>query len=731
MPPASTEGARTIAVVDDEPHIRETVAFALRREGYDVVEHPDGLTAWNAFDRRLPDLVVLDILMPGMDGLELCRRLRAKSQALPIVFVTSKDDELDRVLGLELGADDYLCKPFSLRELVARVRVLLRRLALLESPPAKEDDDKILRRGALVLDLQRYSASWNGAPVQLTVTEFLLLKALAAPPGPRQDAAAAHGGGLRRGRVRQRAHDRQPHQEAAPEVSGPDARLRRDPDRPRTWLPIPRSRGRQRVRIFTGIRPRLLAFNLLLVFLPLFGFLYLDVYENRLLRAQERSMVQQARLLAAALSTATPADAQSAQNLIESLQGRLDARLRVVDSEGNLLADSSRISPPPDDSRAADDDATSGRKPTREKLLYRVGAWFYRIYARIFEPPTPTLESAEFYGAARRLDGPEIQAALDGKYGSATRVSASGQRSVTLYSAVPFRRDGRIAGAVLVSQSTYRILQDLYAVRLGLFKVILLSVVVAALLSFLVAATIARPLRHLRDEAEAILDHRGRLTGGFQGSRRPDQIGDLARALQELTRRLDARMKTLETFAADVSHELRNPLTSIRTAAEMAAEVDDPAERGRFRDIVQRDIARVERLLAGVRDIASIDARLDQEEKENVRLDGLLKEIVASFNVRERGRVRFRLETVAAGVTVRGSTDRVSQIVENLLDNAAGFSPDGGEVVIHLDRHDSTAIIRVCDQGPGIPIQHLGRVFERFFTYRPDTAGGPQRLRLP
>ena len=189
----------------------------------------------------------------------------------------------------------------------------------------------------------------------------------------------------------------------------------------------------------------------------------------------------------------------------------------------------------------------------------------------------------------------------------------------------PSAATAEIAGAVLVSQSTYRILQDLYAERLGLFKVVLLSVAVAGILSFVVAATIARPLRHLRDEAEAILDHRGRLTGGFQGSRRADQIGDLARALQELTRRLDARMKTLESFAADVSHELRNPLTSIRTAAEMAAEVDDPAERGRFRDIVQRDIARVERLLAGVRDIASIDARLDQEEKENVRLDGFSK----------------------------------------------------------------------------------------------------------
>ena len=474
------------------------------------------------------------------------------------------------------------------------------------------------------------------------------------------------------------------------------------------------------MRLFTGIRPRLLAFNLLLVFLPLFGFLSLDVYEHRLLRAQERSMVQQARLLAASLSTMPDYTPQSPEDLIASLQGRLDARLRVVDAEGNLLADSSRMrllgaldAPPPEP-----DEESSAKRPARASRLYRIGAWFYRIYARVFEPPAPSFESAEFYGAARKLDGPEIQAALDGRYGSATRVSAAGQRSVTLYSAIPFRRDGKIAGAVLVSQSTYRILQDLYAERLALFKVVLLTVIVAGLLSFLVAATIARPLRHLRDEAEAILDRRGRLTGGFEGSHRADQIGDLARALQELTRRLDARMKTLETFAADVSHELRNPLTSIRTAAEMAGEVEDPAERRRFLDIVQRDIARMENLLAGVRDIASIDARLDQEARENVPLDRLLAEIVDSFNVRERGRVRFRLESPATS-TVRGSTDRISRIFENLLDNAAGFSPDGSEVLVRLERRDSIAVVRVADHGPGIPAGHMDRIFERFFTYRP------------
>jgi two-component system, OmpR family, sensor histidine kinase ChvG len=476
------------------------------------------------------------------------------------------------------------------------------------------------------------------------------------------------------------------------------------------------------VRFLSRISFRLLAFNLLLVFLPVMGFLYLDVYERQLLRAQERSMVQQARLLAAALSAAASVDRESVQRLVAQLEGRLDARLRIVDAEGNVLADSSRLAPPQRAEPPVDDDATyeGGPRAGRDSVLYRIGAAFYRLYASVFVPPAPALESAEFYGSARRLDGPEIKAALDGRYGSTTRVSAAGQRSVTLYSAVPFRREGRVAGAVLVSQSTYRILQDLYAERLSLFKVILLSIAAAALLSALVSTTIARPLRRLRDEASAILDRRGRLRTGFRGSLRSDEIGDLARALQELTLRLEAHLKTLESFAADVSHELRNPLASIRGAAEMAAEVDDPAERRRFREIVQRDIARVERLLAEVRDIAAIDARLEQEENEPVPLERLLTEIVESFNVRERGRIRFRLEANARDVTVRGSPDRLSQIFENLLSNAASFTPEGSEVLVSLARRNATALIEIVDHGPGIPPQHLDRVFDRFFSYRPD-----------
>jgi two-component system response regulator ChvI len=179
----------TVALVDDEENIRETVGFALRREGYEVRTFADGAEAWAAFapggqadPAHLPDLAVLDILMPRMDGLELCRRLRAASETLPIVFLTSKDEELDRVLGLELGADDYLCKPFSMRELTARVKVLFRRLALLEAAGGGETEE-LLRIGDLELDLDRYQARWKGRALGLTVTEFLVLRALARRPG--------------------------------------------------------------------------------------------------------------------------------------------------------------------------------------------------------------------------------------------------------------------------------------------------------------------------------------------------------------------------------------------------------------------------------------------------------------------------------------------------------------------------------------------------------------------
>ncbi|UCF67878.1 MAG: response regulator transcription factor [Acidobacteriota bacterium] len=173
--------ARKILIVDDDPQIREIVRFALQREGFLTAEAGDGVEALRAFDEHGPDLVILDILMPELDGSEVCRALRAHSRA-PIIFLSSKDEEIDRILGLEIGGDDYVTKPFSPRELVARVRAVLRRLEPRDDGAVKASGKSLRHRG-LRLDLDRHRVFWNEQEIVLTVTEFGLLRTLLSYPG--------------------------------------------------------------------------------------------------------------------------------------------------------------------------------------------------------------------------------------------------------------------------------------------------------------------------------------------------------------------------------------------------------------------------------------------------------------------------------------------------------------------------------------------------------------------
>ncbi|HZN56118.1 MAG TPA: response regulator transcription factor [Candidatus Polarisedimenticolaceae bacterium] len=172
----------TILVVDDDPQIREVVRFAVGREGFRVSEAGNGRDAIAAFEREPADLIILDILMPEMDGTEVCRTIRRRSN-VPIIFLSSKDDEVDRILGLELGGDDYVTKPFSPRELIARVRAVLRRGAPASAAEAGEGGLGRIVHGRLTLDLDRYAASWSGREVVLTATEFGLIRTLASFPG--------------------------------------------------------------------------------------------------------------------------------------------------------------------------------------------------------------------------------------------------------------------------------------------------------------------------------------------------------------------------------------------------------------------------------------------------------------------------------------------------------------------------------------------------------------------
>ncbi|WP_431859846.1 response regulator transcription factor [Azospirillum sp.] len=175
--------AQTIALVDDDRNILTSVSMALEAEGFEVRTYTDGSEALRGITQRPPDLAVLDIKMPRMDGLELLQRLRQTTQ-LPVIFLTSKDDEVDELMGLRMGADDYIKKPFSQRLLIERIRALLRRESLARDKEAGvAEPGQVLTRGSMVLDGARHACTWRGQPIDLTVTEFLLVKALAQRPG--------------------------------------------------------------------------------------------------------------------------------------------------------------------------------------------------------------------------------------------------------------------------------------------------------------------------------------------------------------------------------------------------------------------------------------------------------------------------------------------------------------------------------------------------------------------
>ena len=186
---AETFNMQTIALVDDDRNILTSVSIALEAEGYKVETYTDGASALDGLMARPPNLAIFDIKMPRMDGMELLRRLRQKSD-LPVIFLTSKDEEIDELFGLKMGADDFITKPFSQRLLVERVKAILRRVASRESaatgtaPKAAQGDQaRTLERGQLSMDQERHTCTWKGEPVTLTVTEFLILHALAQRPG--------------------------------------------------------------------------------------------------------------------------------------------------------------------------------------------------------------------------------------------------------------------------------------------------------------------------------------------------------------------------------------------------------------------------------------------------------------------------------------------------------------------------------------------------------------------
>jgi two-component system sensor histidine kinase ChvG len=350
---------------------------------------------------------------------------------------------------------------------------------------------------------------------------------------------------------------------------------------------------------------------------------------------------------------------------------------------------------------------------------HRVEAWLRRLYDGIIGVrPFTAMEPYVEAGGNGRVYG-EVRRALEGVPASARRFDQ--QNKLVLSVAVPIERFRTIYGVLMVTTEGGDIDDILREERASLIGIALVAFLVMVISSFYLSSTIAQPVRALAAAADRV--RRGRMAREKipAMSERDDEIGDLASSLSAMTGALYARLDAIEQFAADVAHELKNPLTSLRSAVDMLKRAPDEATRARLMDIVASDVARINRLITDISDASRLDAELSREQLKPVDLVRLL-EIVVDV---------YRLVPLPRGVTltldldlprpalVLGQDERLGQVVRNLIDNAVSFSPDGGVVAITAVQRDHIVRVTVQDDGPGIPPENLETIFERFYTERP------------
>ncbi|HAK46027.1 MAG TPA: histidine kinase [Spirochaeta sp.] len=462
------------------------------------------------------------------------------------------------------------------------------------------------------------------------------------------------------------------------------------------------------------ISVKLMAFNILLLSLPMVSLLYLDTYEKQLLKSQESSMIQQARMLTAALSGSDNLQLDS-ERIIKNLKNRVDSRIRVVDADGFLLADSSGQTLIPDTDVKAVQSYEETATLAQDTLLYRFTVYPLNTVRNLVLPPAPELEGGEYYSGKSILDGREVAAALDGRYGAATRFSSGGQRSINVYSAIPVYKsdtEHAVVGAVLVSRSTYQILNYLYELRLDIIRIFLIFLVLSVALSFGLAMSLTVPVVRLKNEAGSILDESGNFRNHFTGFRRGDEIGELSRSLTRLSSDLENKMEFIDKFTSDMLHELKNPLSAIKSSAEMALK----SETGRPQLLhrLLEEEKRMERLLGELREISSLENRFENEKKEDVNLSVVLPVILSRYQT-----VEFS-DHSGGNCSLRINPDRLVQAVSNPVDNAISFSPDGEMVTVSLYCGADELSIVIEDRGPGIPSGSEKQIFDRFYSDRPE-----------
>ena len=498
---------------------------------------------------------------------------------------------------------------------------------------------------------------------------------------------------------------------------------------------------------FSSLTRRIVSLNIAGLLALVASILYLSQFRAGLIDARAQSLLVQAEIIAGAIAASAtvqtntitidperlldlkagetyagpdeyspldfPINPERVAPVLRTLISPTKTRARIYDPNGGLLLDSRTLEnvlrfelPPP------------AEKPgLAERALIAIRTWLNRGDLPLYKELGP--ENGKGYD--------EVAHALNGQKRSMVRVNARGEVIVSV--AVPVLRSRAIHGALMLSTQGDDIDQMVTAERLAILKVGGVASAVMIVLSLLLASTIAGPVRRLADSAERV---RRRIKTRVEipdFTRRRDEIGHLSGALRDMTGALYNRIEAIEMFAADVAHELKNPLTSLRSAVETLPLARSESSRARLLEVIEHDVKRLDRLISDISDASRLDAELQRQDIAPVELRRLLTTLASVANETRLGRdvaVEVRLEGRGATDTfsVPGHDSRLGQVISNLLSNAQSFSEAGGKVRIFCRRIRTEVEVMVDDDGPGIRADALERVFERFYTDRPHQGFG-------
>jgi two-component system sensor histidine kinase ChvG len=479
-------------------------------------------------------------------------------------------------------------------------------------------------------------------------------------------------------------------------------------------------------RASTSLTRRILAINLLVLIVPIGSFFFLDQYQESLIESEIAALRTQGEVFAGAVGAGAVGVSPGIGQRIEPVRANLmlrrlteptNTRARMFVSTGVLVADTQYLTlsrgfvrvqelPPPESELA-------------------IGRWVeHKIDALLnWLPGQSELALYRESSPSDANDYLEVQRALFGEPAAAVRRHESGGMVISV--AVPVQRYRQVVGALMLSTGGEEVERAMRAIRLDILQVFAVALGVTVLLSLYLAGTIARPINRLAAAAERVRSGRGRHAEIPDFAGRRDEIGDLSRDLRAMTEALWQRMDAIERFAADVAHEIKNPLTSLRSAVETVARVDDPEQQKRLMSIIVDDVHRLDRLISDISDASRLDAELSRDVPTAVDVRQVLLALTAIERAAasdERPAVDLQLPA-DTDLTVCASEGRLGQVFRNVIANALSFSPTDGRISVRAERAARSGgdviVVTVEDDGPGIPEDNLESIFERFYSDRP------------